>query len=117
MCASLNHTHTHTHTLSQDAGVGLARAASLPIIINLVIYGVVYTALGIIVFADRISETRLLVYSIVFWVVMVLELYMWFSLQTVPKASNTVSPLFTTVYQPSSNMDTTGYGQLSWLQG
>ncbi len=84
-------THPHTHTHTQDAGIRLATAGSLPYIVALTVYGLCYLIIGVVTFVDRISERRLLIYSLVVFFIMVLQVYSVFALTTIPRASNAVN--------------------------
>ncbi len=70
--------------------MSLATAGTLPFIIALIIYGVCYVVIGVVAFLDKISEVRLLIYSLVVFCIMVLQTYTLFSLETVAQASATV---------------------------
>ncbi len=75
---------------SQVGGMQLATVGSLPFLIALIIYGVFYIIVGLVTLVDKISDFRLLIYSLIVFCIMVFEAYTLFALETVPQASKTV---------------------------
>ena len=66
----------HLHNLLQTGGMNLARWGSLPEVLVFVIIGVAFVAMSVIIIVDKISQVRLIIYSVVVWVLLVT--LMWF---------------------------------------
>ena len=77
--------------LSQSGGVTLAQVGPLPVFIVTIIFFVIYIITSLVVFFDQISEVRLRTYSIVFWVILVVQQYIGYALLVHHTASDYVS--------------------------
>ena len=68
----------------------LADYGELPVVLVFVFFSIVFAGVALIIVLDRISYTRLIVHSLIVWVVMVIELYALFSLNVHRRASDQV---------------------------
>jgi len=68
--------------------MNLARWGSLPDVLVFVIIGVALIAMSVIIIVDKISQVRLVIYSVVVWVLLVVLLYTTFALNIHTRASN-----------------------------
>lgn len=75
----------------QSGGITLAQVGPLPLFIVTIIFFIMYIITALIVFFDQISEVRLRTYSIVFWVILVLQQYIGYALLVHHTASDYVS--------------------------
>ena len=68
----------------------LARYGELSLLIIFVLFAVVFIVMAVVIALDRISYTRLIVHSVIVWIVMVLQLYALFSVNIHRRASDQV---------------------------
>ena len=78
---------------TQGGGISLAQVGPLPQFIVTIVFLIVYIITALVVFFDQISEVRLRTYSIVFWVILVLQQYINYALLVHHTASDYVSDL------------------------
>ena len=68
----------------------LARVGPLPTVIVTILFGMVFFGFAVIVILTKVSENRLKLFSIVFWGVLVVQLYGTYAVQIHHTASTTV---------------------------
>ena len=68
----------------------VANYGELPFLLIFVFFSIVFAVISVVIVLDRISYMRLLVYSVIVWAVMVLELYALFAVNVHRRASDQV---------------------------
>lgn len=74
----------------QSGGMNLARVGPLPTVLVAVVFGIVFLTFAVIVVSTKISEGRLKLYSIIFWLFLVMQLYFTYAVQIHHHASSLV---------------------------
>ena len=82
----------------KSGGINLARVGPLPTLIVAIVFGVVFFSLGIIIIFAKVSEIGLRNYSIIFWIILMLQQYATYSIQIHLTASNSVLNTLVYVY-------------------
>ncbi len=75
----------------QSGGVALAGVGPLPTVLVALIFGVIFFVLAVFIFFMKVSEVRLQIYSVVFWIFLVLQQYIMFAVQINHTASSSVN--------------------------
>lgn len=73
-----------------ELGPPLARYGSLPFLIIFLIFALVFATVFVISIVDKISQVRLVVYSIIVWMLLVLQTYSYFALAVHHRASDQI---------------------------
>ncbi len=74
----------------QSAGMNLARLGPLPTVLVAILFGFVFVILAVIVVLTKVSEHQLRLFSIIFWLFLVVQLYATFAFQIHHTASTLV---------------------------
>ena len=77
--------------------MNLARVGPLPTVLVAIVFGVIFFSFAIIVVLTKVSEVRLKLYSIVFWCLLIVQLYLTYAVQTHHNSSTTVGFSFVVV--------------------
>ena len=86
-CWPVNNSKYH---FSSQNGINLARVGPLPTVLVAIVFGIVFIAFAVIVVLTKVSERRLKLYSIIFWLLLVLQLYSTYAVQIHHHASTLV---------------------------
>lgn len=70
--------------------MSLARAGPLPTLIVAIIFGIIFFSFAVIVVLTKVSERRLKLYSIIFWLLLLFQLYANYSVQVHHTLSSSV---------------------------
>ena len=81
--------------------MNLARVGPLPTVLVAIVFGVIFFSFAIIVVLTKVSEGRLKLFSIVFWCLLIVQLYLTYAIQIHHNSSTTVGFLFVVVMLPS----------------
>ena len=68
----------------------VANYGELPFLLIFVFFSIVFAVISVVIVLDRISYMRLMVYSVIVWAAMVLELYALFAVNVHRRASDQV---------------------------
>ena len=73
--------------------MNLARVGPLPTLIVAIVFGVIYLTFAVIVVLMKVSEPRLKLFSIIFWLFLVVQQYSNYAVQIHHTPSTTVTVL------------------------
>ena len=70
--------------------MNLARVGPLPTVVIAIVFGMVFFIFAVVVVLTKVSEKRLKLYSVIFWLYLVLQLYSTYAVQIHHHASGLV---------------------------